>query len=79
MVTSANRMEARTIDLSVFVFIGFPFEIFWEWGSKDTGETPLRGILQKRKRSPPLAVPTQARACTKFNRKQEEKVRNSIK
>jgi hypothetical protein len=49
-------------------------------GSKHTGETPLRG---KSFRNPNdhllLAVPTQARDSTKFNRKQEEKVRNSIK
>jgi hypothetical protein len=47
-------MTARTIDLRVFVFIGFPFKVDLELGrSKDAGNEPARKrILRKRNHHP---------------------------
>jgi hypothetical protein len=74
-------MTARTIDLRVFVFIGFPFKCVLEVGEIKTPAKRQRGrkSFGRAIHHLLLVVPRQAKPCTKFNRKQEEKVRKSIK
>ena len=53
--TTATRMTARTIDLRVFVFIGFPFKVDLELGrSKDAGNEPARKNPSETQPPPPF-------------------------
>jgi hypothetical protein len=68
-------MTARTIDLRVFVFIGFPFKcVSRSGGSKDTGETPAREkVLRNSDPSPPFGCAEASDALYKIQQEARRK------